>query len=996
MLVYSRIRKKPSFALAILILLCSFVSAQDVLFPEGSGIINVKKAPYFAKGDGQTDDTEAIQAALSAFPNGNRIIYLPAGTYLISHTLSWPAGSGGNEFKRTILQGQHRKKSVIKLQDNAIGFQDQNSPTSMIYTGKAPAQRFGNEMRDLTISIGRNNPGATGVRFISNNHGTIRNVIIRSEDENGVVGLDMAYTDEIGPLLVKNLLVEGFDRGIDTRWQVNSVTFEDIELRNQKKFGWRNYHQQINVHNLYSYNEVPAIYNEKDGNSSLAITNAYFEGFGEASSAAAIWNQKNLYIRNAKMKGYGKLINNDDKGRDCGDISEDTLEEHHSHCNIHSLFDSPNQSLGLPVKEVPTVPWDDPASWKSPLEFGAVGDGKTDDTEAVQAALNSGATTVYFDGGKKFFLSGKIRISGKVRRIIGLRGVIIGNCEFIVEDSGPEDTPILVFESMRGSYGYKVELVHQSARTVVMNNLAEITPRGKGSGDFFLNDVVCHAITFSNPNQHIWCRQLNVETGDQTKIVNDGATLWILGLKTERGETVLETKNKGRTEVIGGLIYSTTGEKVDPIFVIDEAYMSVQGVVERNFNNFPYQDWVKETRRGETRILKRGDLKSGGNFWYIGYGDDYSPQKNSPPTVTFISPIENQVFTKTDSIPIKLLVSDLDKDSVTAYVYLEEDLITTLTSASYSMIWKPQQEVVYQLKAVAVDAEEAKSDTSVVSFSVENPTGSVCKAPDSIWVEKFVSTSVSLKWTPSFFASSYRLRYRRQETDQWEFLLGISDTTVIIENLDKESLYKWAVGADCDSNQTLWTFSSNFQTEGFSLEAVDNLNFSFQSPKVFLSWTDMSELETGFIIERKTPEDTFTPIDTLPANSSLFIDSLGKIGPSYIYRVKTYHPDFGHGISEEVSIQTGLTTYITRPHLSKEILLYPNPTDNFITVENIVGTGRIQWWSMHGRMMNESIYTFSSKNVLTIPDSLTSGVYLLNIIRDSGNTYTRKIELQIN
>ncbi len=52
-------------------------------------IINVKRPPFNAKGDGVTDDTFALQAALSFKINEKRklIVNIPPGTYLISDTL---------------------------------------------------------------------------------------------------------------------------------------------------------------------------------------------------------------------------------------------------------------------------------------------------------------------------------------------------------------------------------------------------------------------------------------------------------------------------------------------------------------------------------------------------------------------------------------------------------------------------------------------------------------------------------------------------------------------------------------------------------------------------------------------------------------------------------------------------------------------------------------------------------------------------------------------
>lgn len=52
----------------------------------GGIIINVKASPYLAKGDGVTDDTVAIQAAVNAAIalNGSQIIFFPPGTYKLT------------------------------------------------------------------------------------------------------------------------------------------------------------------------------------------------------------------------------------------------------------------------------------------------------------------------------------------------------------------------------------------------------------------------------------------------------------------------------------------------------------------------------------------------------------------------------------------------------------------------------------------------------------------------------------------------------------------------------------------------------------------------------------------------------------------------------------------------------------------------------------------------------------------------------------------------
>jgi hypothetical protein len=62
----------------------------DVLFPENSGAVNVRS--YGATGDGATDDTAAIKAAMKAamgYDVRGKTVYFPAGTYVVSDTLLW-------------------------------------------------------------------------------------------------------------------------------------------------------------------------------------------------------------------------------------------------------------------------------------------------------------------------------------------------------------------------------------------------------------------------------------------------------------------------------------------------------------------------------------------------------------------------------------------------------------------------------------------------------------------------------------------------------------------------------------------------------------------------------------------------------------------------------------------------------------------------------------------------------------------------------------------
>lgn len=60
--------------------------------PADPSWVNVRGAPYSARGDGKADDTQAIQAALDAVGSkGGGVVYVPTGTYLVKTHLSVPA-----------------------------------------------------------------------------------------------------------------------------------------------------------------------------------------------------------------------------------------------------------------------------------------------------------------------------------------------------------------------------------------------------------------------------------------------------------------------------------------------------------------------------------------------------------------------------------------------------------------------------------------------------------------------------------------------------------------------------------------------------------------------------------------------------------------------------------------------------------------------------------------------------------------------------------------
>lgn len=591
---------------------------RPITFPKNSGIVDVRS--YGATPNDETDDTAGIQAALDAFPNSDRIVYFPAGVYLVSGTLSWPEGdSPADAQKRTILQGAGESLTVLRVPKDTDSFRgDESRP--VIWTGERPAHRFRNAIRDLTIEVGAGNWNAIGIQFNASEQGCLRNVTIRSMDGGGKIGLDMGYTDEIGPLFVKNLTVDGFEFGISTKWPVNSNTFEHVFLKNQRRFGWWNYHQMIFVRDLISENKVTALYNERNSWGAVTLLDSYIHGIEPPADAPGILNQRELFLRRVELKGYRKQIDNNDKDHDKGDVDRSIyLSNDTSHASVVSQFrevaDGTFASAGhltyLPIKETPEVPWGDPAEeWVNVESFGADATGEMDSSEALQAAIDSGADTIFFPAGGNFLFEGTVEIRGPVRRILGLEGRFTTQGEPVwklVDGKHPKDgkdASVVCIERMGGLNGPQgLTIQHESKRTLVVSSVTGIDVVGRGEGDIFLEDVRGH-INLLNAGQSAWCRQLS-SRGRGTKCRNIGGNLWILGMKAENPGTVIETSQGGVTNAFGVFVHSSAGwEDGVPAFSITDSEAIVAGLSERNFNRHPVSLWFRETQGEKSRELE--------------------------------------------------------------------------------------------------------------------------------------------------------------------------------------------------------------------------------------------------------------------------------------------------------------------------------------------------------------------------------------------------------
>lgn len=570
----------------------------DVLYPPDAGVINVRQSPYHAKGDGLTDDTEALQQALWENGRTNRIIYLPEGVYRISGTLRWPAAAGSPLQGRTIVQGQGRGRTILRLLDHSPAFSDSGKPRPMLATGVG-TRFLRNAVRDLTLDTGVGNPGASGLQLVAHHQGGVRNVdIIAGGGGVGGVGLDLSPGEDIGPLLVKNVRIHGFDTGIRTGNPAHSVTLEDIQLTGQKSEGIRNGAQVVTVHRLRSTNAVPAVQNT-DESGFVTLVDAVLQGLPAKRLGAAVFNRGFLFMRDVAAPGYSNLLQN--WSSKLPPVRGTVVDEYQSHGMVN-LFPSPPVTMRLPVAETPETPWDPLSDWASPTAFGGRGGDSDDDSEAIQKAIDSGATTVFLPNGT-WSVRHPVEIRGKVRRIVGAEAVLNviaapGQSAFRI---GQESAPTLWFEQIEVTGGRAVFLRSVADRTVVIRDCSGISVDWKGKGTVFLEDVSSDHPWVVEKGQTLWARQWFERFGGD-KIVNRGGTVWILGLAAERPGILLDTLEGGRSEVLGGLCGSSGTWKSMPMFRIRDGAGSFV-ITEFSQQSTPYQTIVEEARGEKSRRL---------------------------------------------------------------------------------------------------------------------------------------------------------------------------------------------------------------------------------------------------------------------------------------------------------------------------------------------------------------------------------------------------------
>jgi hypothetical protein len=599
-------------------------SARACAFPTDSSVINAKR-DLGAKGDGITDDSDALQKGLEASSGldggPTRVLYLPNGTYRVTRTLVAKSPIGPWVF------GESRDGVVIRL-DDAVPNCNSVLRTHPNESGPTSADWFMRKIHNLTIDVG-DNPETDGIRYHATNSGILKNIRVIGK---GKVGIHSGFMPQSGPNLIQDAEVEGFETGIVSQW-IWGQTLSRVTIKGCRKQGLYVSANVVAAEDLVVEGTPEPIVCDYPNDWTwwggvLALINARLEG--NRPDQPAIVNRSILYARNVKTSGFRSALRSETPS---GNIDGPNIDEYTSH-EVKRLFESPGRPLQLPIRHEPDFAWElDPSQWICANDYGAVAGDNVDDTEAIQKAITAaaaaGRSTVYLRGigggdPNWYNVEGEIRVKGSVRHVLGLGfGRVLGGPKgrFVVDDTS---APVVKFQSLDSFGGPPVTLENRSASRTMIVESCGVRIVGNGRGDLFATDCPS-LVELRKPGQRLWARHLNPEgDSDEGLVRNHGGDLWALGVKCEGKGVRFVTRGGGRTELFGVFIYGpgiTDANDSRPLFDIVDSACCVMGLREIAFDQPTFPVKVRERRGKVTRVLG-SDREGGWIGWSLYSGWD--------------------------------------------------------------------------------------------------------------------------------------------------------------------------------------------------------------------------------------------------------------------------------------------------------------------------------------------------------------------------------------
>ncbi|KAI0444240.1 glycoside hydrolase family 55 protein [Xylaria telfairii] len=425
---------------------------------------NVKD--YGAKGDGTTDDTAAIQRAIS---DGNRcapgacssssttnaLVYFPAGTYLVSSSII--------SYYATHLVGNPNNVPTLKATAVFTGFGvidgAQYQPGGVLPYG--PTNIFWRQIKNFVIDITAIPAAnaATGIHWPTSQATSLQNIVFKMSSNAGTQHQGLFIEDGSGGFM-SDLTFYGGKYGAvfgNQQFTVRNLSFYNVVTAINQIWNWGWTFQGILVSNCTVGLDM-ATRNDDNNivvgsatffDSSFTDTKIAFNISRDASSAPR--TAGSLAIENVSLKNVGTAVQHGVTGATllAGTTGSSVISSWVTGQVYHPNGPNKVAAAQTPVsrpasllsggkyyqRSKPSYGELSSSSFSSVRAGGAKGDGTTDDTAALQKVITAAAASgkvVYFDAGtyivtSTIFIPAKSKIVGEAYPVIMSSGSFFNN-----------------------------------------------------------------------------------------------------------------------------------------------------------------------------------------------------------------------------------------------------------------------------------------------------------------------------------------------------------------------------------------------------------------------------------------------------------------------------------------------------------------------------------------------------------------------------------------
>lgn len=488
------------------LLLLAFLAATSHVWAQQPGAsvypqrLRDTAAAYFPASDGRSDVTAALQQAINDLKTQRNfgILFLPEGKYRISNTIYVP--------QAIRLIGYGSKRPEIILAENAPGFQvadstDKGRAKYMLwFTGgeitqpgkpvqDAGAGTFYSALSNINLRIEDGNPAAIALRTHYAQHSFIAHADL-------YIGNGKAGMFDVGNEM-EDVRFFGGEYGILTTkpspgWQ---FMMTDTWFEGQRKAAIRSREAGLTIVRLHA-KQVPVVIDVMpEFHEELFMEDCQFEqvsgpaiNISRENNASNQVSLRHIDCRDVPVLAHFRESNTDVKGAGKLYVVKNFLHG----LQMDSLRAAPETKTLLEMaplaafpamvkKDIPALP--DIKTWVNLKDLGAAGDGITDDTKAIQAAINK-YPNIYVPQGW-YRVSETIHLQSNTALIgltpIGTQFLLANNTEAFGSFGGPK--PLL--ETAPGGHN----MVTGIGLNTGADNTRAVACKWTAGADSYLNDV---------------------------------------------------------------------------------------------------------------------------------------------------------------------------------------------------------------------------------------------------------------------------------------------------------------------------------------------------------------------------------------------------------------------------------------------------------------------------------------------------------------------------